>query len=67
MLMQKPDKPAVFDNTLIATVLSATFLGGACWLVTAIACTHTLTYWVDNQFTLLQRSKKVILTIFLDS
>ena len=47
----------MFDNTLVATVLSATFFGCACWLVTSITCTDALANWIDGHFTLLQRNK----------
>lgn len=50
---QQLDIPAVLDNTLIAAVLSPTFFSCACWLVTAITCTETLTNWVDSYFSLL--------------
>lgn len=60
---QQLDIPAVLDNTLIATVLSATFFSRACWLVTAITCTDTLTNWVDSYFGLLWRKKNGIYMI----
>lgn len=50
--------PAVFDNTLIATVLSATLLCCPCWIVTAITQTNTLAYWVDHHFALLYPVKQ---------
>ena len=50
--------PAVFDNTLITTVLSATLLCCPCWIVTALTQTNTLAYWVDSHFALLYTVKQ---------
>ena len=50
--------PAVFDNTLIATVLSAALLRCPCWIVATITQTDTLAYWVDCHFDLLYTVKQ---------
>lgn len=48
----------MFDNTLITTVLSATFLCCTRWLVATITQTHSLSYWLHCNFALLSKENK---------
>ena len=57
-----PDIPAVFDNTLIAAVLSAALFSSSCWLVTTITRTDALADRINTHFALLG-SKKLDLSM----